>query len=68
MSIVMGAATALMFWWLIVYEGAWPFLILVPVPAIPSLLFSLYAIKAHESDTAFLGLLMAVSPIAIFFA
>lgn len=66
MSVALGAATALLFWWFIMYEGAWPFLIFVPLPAVPSVLFSLYAIKAHESAAAFVGLLLALSPLAVF--
>lgn len=66
MSLVLGATTAVFFWWFIMYEGAWPFMVFAPLPAIPSVLFSLYALKAHESAAAFVGLLLALSPLAIF--
>ncbi len=62
-ALLLGVLTALLWWWLIMYEGMWPYIIFVWIPAVAAIAFGLYALKTYDSPVAFLAILLALSPL-----
>lgn len=63
-ALVFGLLTAWFWWWLIMYQGAWPYMIFAWIPAAPGLAFGIYALKTYESGVAMLAIMLTLSPLA----
>ncbi len=63
-ALAFGLLTAWFWWWLIMYEGAWPYMIFAWIPAVPALAFGFYAVKTNGSGPGAVAMLLALSPLA----
>ncbi|WP_110949872.1 hypothetical protein [Pseudomonas bohemica] len=63
-SMVFGLLTAWFWWWLIIYQGMWPYIIFSWVPAVPGLAFGIYALRIYKNRVAVLAIMLTLSPLA----
>ncbi|MFJ1302781.1 hypothetical protein ACILG0_22700 [Pseudomonadota bacterium AL_CKDN230030165-1A_HGKHYDSX7] len=63
MTLLCGLANAFLHWYLIMNEGMWPYIVFELIPGVLGLVFGIYAIHRHDSKVAWVGLLLALSPL-----
>ncbi|MCX8999393.1 hypothetical protein NOF55_19995 [Rhizobiaceae bacterium BDR2-2] len=63
-ALAFGLSTAWFWWWLIMYEGVWAYMIFAWIPAVPALVFGFHAVKNHGSGVGAIAMLLALSPLA----
>ncbi|MDQ8033934.1 hypothetical protein CEG14_19535 [Bordetella genomosp. 1] len=63
MALICGVANAVLHWWFVMNEAMWPYIIFELIPGVLGLLFGVYAIHRSGSKVAWVGLLLALSPL-----
>ena len=62
-TLLCGLANAFLHWYLIMNEGMWPYIVFELIPGVLGLVFGVYAIYRYDSKVAWVGLLLALSPL-----
>ncbi|WP_255176206.1 hypothetical protein [Bordetella genomosp. 5] len=62
-TLLCGLANAYLHWYLVMNEAMWPYIVFELIPGVLGLVCGVYAIYRYDSKVAWVGLLLALSPL-----